>query len=391
MSKKFVSGMVPIAKIKIGHRHRRDLGDIPALARNIFEEVGALLHPVVITPTGDLVSGARRIAAFVHYGRDTIPVTVIDLEKVVLGEYSENVFCKAFTPSEAVAITRAVRPIEEAAARERQAAAGPATGRGKKSGGGKFPQAVKGKTRDKVGAIVGISGRTLEKAEAVVAAAEAEPEKYGKLLEIMDRTARVSGVHRRLKVLQQAEAIRKEPPPLPGSGPYRVIVSDVPARFEKRKDDPSHRGTTPYPNLSIEEICALKVSEIAHEDCVLFHWTTNAHLLSGEAVAAVKTWGFTPKTILTWAKDRMGAGDTLRGQTEHCIVAVRGRPTIELTNQTTLLVAPARDHSRKPAEFYSSVESLCPAPRYTSLFHRGPTRPNWDGHGDETPRAKEAA
>lgn len=111
------AGMVRIADIKIGHRHRRDLGDIPALARNIFEEVGALLHPIVITPAGDLVSGARRIAAFMHYGRDKIPATVIDIEKLALGEYAENVFHKAFTPSEMADIADTIEPLERAAAK----------------------------------------------------------------------------------------------------------------------------------------------------------------------------------------------------------------------------------------------------------------------------------
>jgi hypothetical protein len=50
----------------------------------------------------------------------------------------------------------------------------------------------------------------VEKRLAIVDAAEAEPEKFGKLLDDMDRTGRVNGIHKRLKVLQQAEAIRKE-------------------------------------------------------------------------------------------------------------------------------------------------------------------------------------
>jgi len=37
-------------------------------------------------------------------------------------------------------------------------------------------------------------------------------------------------------------------------------------------------------------------------------------------------WGFEQKTILTWAKDKMGNGAWLRGQTEHCIMAVRETP-----------------------------------------------------------------
>jgi ParB family chromosome partitioning protein len=124
---------MPIASIKIGHRHRRDLGDIPALARNIFDEVGALLHPIVITPAGDLVSGARRIAAFAHYGRDIIPATVIDIKRLALGEYAENVFRKAFTPSEMADIADTIEPLERAAAKERQREHG-GTAPGKHSG-----------------------------------------------------------------------------------------------------------------------------------------------------------------------------------------------------------------------------------------------------------------
>jgi hypothetical protein len=43
-------------------------------------------------------------------------------------------------------------------------------------------------------------------------------------------------------------------------------------------------------------------------------------------------------TMLTWAKDRMGNGYWLRGQTEHCILAVPGNPIVTLVNQTTLLL-----------------------------------------------------
>jgi len=83
----------------------------------------------------------------------------------------------------------------------------------------------------------------------------------------------------------------------------------------------------------------------------------------------------------------MGMGDWLRGQTEHCIMAVRGKPVVTLTNQTTLLHAPVRGHSVKPVEFYDLVESLCPAPRYADLFSRYRHNDKWDCHGDEAPPA----
>jgi N6-adenosine-specific RNA methylase IME4 len=199
----------------------------------------------------------------------------------------------------------------------------------------------------------------------------------------MDRTGRVNGLFKRLKIAKQAVEIRNEPPPLPGRGPYRVIVADLPWPYEIRREDPSHRANTPYPQMTIAEICAVRVQEIAHADCVLFLWTTNFHMRN--AFAVLDAWGFEDRTILTWAKDRMGTGDWLRGQTEHCLMAGRGKPVLALTNQTTLLHAPVRGHSAKPREFYDLVESLCPAPRYADLFSRYRHNDKWDCHGDEAP------
>jgi hypothetical protein len=86
-----------------------------------------------------------------------------------------------------------------------------------------------------VGALYGESRTQVEKRLAVVAAAEAEPEKFGKLLEDMDRSGKVNPVYKRLRVHTQADQIRAEPPPLPGRGPYRVIVAHPPWPFEIRQ------------------------------------------------------------------------------------------------------------------------------------------------------------
>ncbi len=134
----------------------------------------------------------------------------------------------------------------------------------------KFSTSSNGRALDKVAAVVGVHRTTIAKAEAIVDAAEAEPDRFGKLLDDMDRTGRVHGVFRRLKVIRQADAIRAEPPPLPGNGPYRVIVADPPWPHEARKNDPSQRGKTPFPQMSIEQICGGPVASIAAADCVLW-------------------------------------------------------------------------------------------------------------------------
>jgi N6-adenosine-specific RNA methylase IME4/ParB-like chromosome segregation protein Spo0J len=371
-------GALPIDKIIIGNRHRRDKGDVTGLARSI-DEIG-LLHPIVVRSDHTLIAGERRLSACRELGWTEVPVTVISLEEIVRGELAENVERKNFLPSEIDAIRRAVEPIERAAAKGRQGARNDLVE--------SFHEVGAGKTRDKIGAFAGVSGRTVAKIAEVIDAAKAEPKKYGKLADEMDRTGRVDGVHKRWKVMRQAEGIRREKPPLPGRGPYRVIVADPPWPDETRKDDRTHRATTPYPHMSIEQICAERVADIAHDDCVLWLWTTNGHVRHSFEV--LDAWGFEQKTILTWVKDKMGLGDWLRGQTEHCLMAVRGKPTVILTNQTTALCAPRGVHSQKPDAFYDMVEALCPAPRYAYLWSRS-TRARWDCHGDEVPAAQSAA
>ncbi len=238
---------------------------------------------------------------------------------------------------------------------------------------------MKGRALDRVGQAVGRSRDTLTKAKAIVSAAAAEPERFGKLLADMDRTGRANGPYKRLRVIQQAEQIRAEPPPLPG-GPYRVIVADPPWPYEKGDEDPAHRGVYDYPAMSIAAICAMPVGAMAADDSILWLWATNYHLR--EAFDVVDAWGFEQRTILTWAKNVMGQGDWLRGQTEHCLLAVRGKPTVTLTNQATLLSGQVRAHSQKPEAFYALVEGLCPAPRYVELFSRQ-QRAGWDPWGNQ--------
>lgn len=225
------------------------------------------------------------------------------------------------------------------------------------------------------------AARVADMAADIASAAAADPQTHGRLLDAISRTGQVGGAHRNLMVSRRAADIAAEPPPMP-EGPFRVIVADPPWRYDARAEDPSHRAANPYPQMTLEEICALPVIERAHDQAVLWLWTTNSHMR--DAFIVLDAWGFRHRTILTWAKDRMGTGDWLRGQTEHCLMAVRGRPTVTLSNQTTLLHAPMREHSRKPDEFYALVESLCPAPidGRLELFARE-ARPGWIAAGAE--------
>lgn len=65
-----------------------------------------------------------------------------------------------------MAIAQALRPVEEEKAKERMIRA--------HASYGNFPQLIVGAARDKVAKAVGMSGRTLEKAEAIVEKASAK-------------------------------------------------------------------------------------------------------------------------------------------------------------------------------------------------------------------------
>jgi|DewCreStandDraft_4_1066084.scaffolds.fasta_scaffold112554_1 ParB family chromosome partitioning protein len=107
MTSNLVLREVPCDAIRVVGRHRRDMGELEVLAASIAT-VG-LLHPPVITKDGVLICGERRLlAARDILGWKTIPVIVIEVPSIVEGEYAENEIRKDFTPSERVAIGRAI-------------------------------------------------------------------------------------------------------------------------------------------------------------------------------------------------------------------------------------------------------------------------------------------
>lgn len=100
--------MTKIADIKIGARHRRDMGDLAKLADNIKTE--GLLHPVGVTPENELVFGYRRlIACRDHLSWTEIDTRTVNVSSIVAGEYAENAIRKDFTVSERVAILDTIK------------------------------------------------------------------------------------------------------------------------------------------------------------------------------------------------------------------------------------------------------------------------------------------
>ncbi len=175
-------------------------------------------------------------------------------------------------------------------------------------------------------------------------------------------------------------------------GHYQCIVIDPPWFYRLRSKDKTHRNRIPYQPMRTEEILALPIPELCGSNgCILWLWFTNNHMI--EAAHCLETWGFELKTILTWekvtkdnTKTHLGVGHWLRNSTEHCALAVRGNVKAfagrTLTNQSSILHSPRREHSRKPEQFFELVEKLCPDMTKLEMFARS-SRIGWDCWGDE--------
>lgn len=179
---------------------------------------------------------------------------------------------------------------------------------------------------------------------------------------------------------------------------YRAIYADPPWTYETYSD--KGKGRSPekhYECMTLDEIKALPVQEIAAKDCVLFMWVIDTHLAF--ALDVIAAWGFTHKTkAFNWVKlnkkgDQMGPDDPsayftgmghwTRANPEDCLLATRGKPSRNEGGKGVrrLIVAERREHSRKPDETYDRIETLVPGP-YCELFART-ARPGWDQAGDQ--------
>jgi N6-adenosine-specific RNA methylase IME4 len=331
----------------VGPRHRKDMGDIAALAASI-ERVG-LLHPIVVTPDNKLIAGERRLEACKLLGWEDVPATVVSLEDIVRGENDENAIRKDFLPSEIDSIRRALEPVEKEAAAERMTL-------------GKVSTGSTGKTRDKVGAFAGVSGRTVEKIKAVVEAAEENPEKFGHLVEEMDRTGKVGGAHRKLK---QANDEKRVLSLAPAEGRHKTLIIDPPWDYEWLSL--AGRAAPGYATMTHAELLAMPVPSWADDDCHLYLWTTNNFMT--RAVDLMAHWGFQHKTVLTWVKPKFGLGSYFRNSTEHVLFGVKGEMTTRVSNVSTHFEAPVGPHSEKPDCFYDIVRRAS-YPTYGEAFQR---------------------
>lgn len=175
---------------------------------------------------------------------------------------------------------------------------------------------------------------------------------------------------------------------------YKTIYADPP--WMERGGGKIKRGADKhYPLMKTSEIMSLPIKNIAEDNSHLYLWVTNNYIEEGLKV--IKAWGFRYITKIDWIKgeitenklfrpDNLGLGQYFRGGSESCLFAVKGSlpyKKIEGKKQQgqTYIIAPRREHSRKPDEMRDMIEKVSYGD-YIELFARQKTE-GWDSWGNE--------
>jgi N6-adenosine-specific RNA methylase IME4 len=172
---------------------------------------------------------------------------------------------------------------------------------------------------------------------------------------------------------------------------FKTIMADPPWRFQNStgKVAPEHKRLNRYETMSLSDIQALPVANIAHDTAHLYLWVPNA--LLPEGLAVMQAWGFAYKSNVVWHKirkdggsDGRGVGFYFRNVTEIILFGVRGKNARTLApgrSQVNMIQTRKREHSRKPDEQYDIIETCSPGP-YIELFGRG-VRKGWTTWGNQ--------
>jgi N6-adenosine-specific RNA methylase IME4 len=181
---------------------------------------------------------------------------------------------------------------------------------------------------------------------------------------------------------------------------YRVILVDAPLKFSS---GPNRNPNTHYRTMPFAEIVALPVGELAHPDgarLILYITMPWLHRMP----RILDAWGFRYCTARPWLKLKrgedgaviypdsfaIGCGYEVRNTSELQVIAKRGHPQrlpsvqgkgVKLRGH---IIAPRREHSRKPDCVRDELAELFEGPR-CELFARS-RHPAFEAWGDQIDR-----
>jgi N6-adenosine-specific RNA methylase IME4 len=161
-------------------------------------------------------------------------------------------------------------------------------------------------------------------------------------------------------------------PTVPGG--FGAVCPDPPWKFASNSDArPGRNPSRHYRCLTPAELMTLPLADVMAPDSYCFLWVTGPHLAIGDHLAVLRAWGFKPTAMgFTWIKLNrrfaaqpslfwtsadlfLGTGRTLRRNAEFMVLGRRGKPKRLAADVFEIVIAPVREHSRKPDEVYDRI------------------------------------
>jgi N6-adenosine-specific RNA methylase IME4 len=172
---------------------------------------------------------------------------------------------------------------------------------------------------------------------------------------------------------------------------YSIIYADPPWKYNSRANHKTRfRGGAcgHYDLMTMDEIKALPLRRISADNSVLFLWTTFPYL--EQQIELFRHWGFEYKTLgFSWIKTNsknglpfFGVGYYAKSNCEVCLMGTKGRIKPVSNKVSSVVIAPRREHSRKPDEVRDRIVELFGDLPRIELFARQAT-PGWDVWGNE--------
>ena len=167
-------------------------------------------------------------------------------------------------------------------------------------------------------------------------------------------------------------------------GHYSLITIDPPWPHEHWGKEAT-ANARPYRTMTIPEIKAMPVGELAAKDCLLLLWVVAPQLDIG--IECMTAWGFTYRSFMHWRKvyesglPAMGQGKRVRTMGELCLLGTIGEPRHKPFRGDFPGIR--REHSRKPETFYYQIDKCCPGLTNRADVFTCETREGYDAFGDQ--------
>lgn len=169
---------------------------------------------------------------------------------------------------------------------------------------------------------------------------------------------------------------------------YNIIYADPPWQYKDKALAGNRGACCKYDVMTIEDIKALPINNIADNDCILFIWVTFPLLQAG--LDTIKAWGFVYKTIgFNWVKKNKksdswfwGMGNWTRSNPELCLIGIKGKPKRLSAKVHSIIDTPIEEHSKKPDIARDKIIELVGDLPRIELFARQKAN-GWDVFGNE--------